>query len=272
MANMNIATIHDVLTYAHDVMHNRKALSKEDFEKCNATEQAFTQWETYVNDLRKVAVEYVNLTEDPEASDQKIDTARRAVYAEWRTILEVGAEDAFHPGFFIRKEDAAKIGHWGSFTTIDTAVGRVAANNGKAEFRKRIETLIGIRMAGNKILTDAERELLLKYEGSIRTIDRLTKEIDGFTRDGKEIIHGLKNDVADLEATVKKHTEQAKKYGLSDEDTENFVKFAQTKLDEANAKLADATKTLVAAKKVRDANKVEYDELRGKLRTIGMER
>lgn len=268
VAKSNLNSIRDALRYAHNDLHNRKALGKDDFEKLGMTEQAFKQWEAYVDELRDTAVKFVNLTEDIEATNQQITSAREAVWREWRAVLKVGTEDEFSAGFFIRKEDASRIGHWASFTTIDTAVGRVATNNNRAEFRKRIEILIGIRMAANGMLNDDQREVIASYEGAVKTIDRQNKLLDGYG-DGKDHVNGLRETLESQQAIEKKRIEQAKKYNMSEDDAADFLAGIKKSIKDTSDAIESAEKTLKLATQTRDQKKAEYDDLIAKLKTVG---
>ena len=268
MANSNLATIKSAIVKAREE-HNRHALNKKDFEDQGLTEQAFEQWCEYIKELRTVAVEYVNLTEQIDATDRQIETARRKVWAAWQDVLKQGTDKDFDPHFFIRKEDATKIGHWASFTTIDTAVGRMATNNSLTEFRKRVEILIGIRMAGNEMLDDDKRDLIAAYEGAVRSITNCNNLLDGYKRGDQQVV-GLRKRLDGAKAIERKRLEQVKKYGMTEEEAEDFLADIRETIKDLDKQVKDTEKTLKEAIKTRDEKQDDYNNVKAKLRVIGM--
>lgn len=265
---VNLNSIKVALEYAHDDLHNKKALGKDDFDSQGLSEQAFDQWCDYVNGLRDLAIDYIKLTEDINAEPKQIAKAKSAVFNEWRAVLKKGTEEEFNPGFFIRKEDAEKIGHWACFTTIDTAHGRVAAAQGKAEFRKRIETLIGIRMAGNAMLDDETRDVIVNYESAVKTEKRLMDVLNGYDK-AKDHFDGLTEQLSAKQAILAKMEQQAVKYKMTEEDAADFLKGIKGQIDDLEKAIADTNKSIEEAQKTQKKLKEQYTDLIAKLKMIG---
>lgn len=257
----NLPAIKDAIVYAYDTLHNSRALSKQDFEDVGLTEQALTQWKEYVEGLRKAANAYVDLAADKNASDQKINAALGAAWAEWRRVLKQGTEEDFNKTMFVRKADVPVFiaGMCGS-KLQKTARAKVLAHATAADFRRSIETLIGIRMAGNAILTEEQRDTISAYESAKHTVKTKTEALEGYERN-KVHIQGLNEKLTALKAVLTEKEALADKYNYSKEDREketgklsSDVKAVEKEIDAANESIKKANKTI--ASKEEDYKKV----------------
>lgn len=257
----NLPAIKDAIVYAYDTLHNSRALSKQDFEDVGLTEQALTQWKEYVEELRKAANAYVDLAADKNASDQKINAALGAAWAEWRRVLKQGTEQDFNKTMFVRKADVPVFIAGMCGTKLQkTARARVLAHTTAADFRRSIETLIGIRMAGNAILTEEQRDTISAYESAKHTVKTKTEALEGYERN-KVHIQGLNEKLAALKAVLAEKEALADKYNYSEEDRKketgklsSDVKAVEKEIDAANESIKKANKTI--ASKEEDYKKI----------------
>lgn len=269
-ATSNLGTMKDAIIEARK-QGNRRAISKADLEKVNVTEQSLANWEAYVEELRLAAMEYVDLTEKQTASDDEIQVALGAVYAIWRRLLKEGTEKEFDARFFIRKSDIGRIAHLcGERIHRSTKFNAQLVHAEKADFRKNIETIIGIRMAGNGVLNDDDRDTMVKYEQAQNTIKAKSEALDGFKK-GKETILGLKAKKTAADAALVKANEFVETYKLTGEAKDAYLKGFQNAVDTLKADIDDAEAKLKEAKKTEKELKKAYTALGKKLNMVGAE-
>lgn len=267
----NIKSIKKALIYAHDEMMNRHALNKEDFEKLDLADSTLNSWIEYVEELRETTKEYLRLSEDKDATEEQIIGALGKVAAGWRRVCKEGAESDFHKNFFVRKTDAYTIAEWCGRTATITARGRVWAPKGKADFRKHVETLIGIRMAGNAILTDEQRDYITDYEGAIRMIKNKEDALADTVTRGKTT-YGLRS-VAKFKAKdLEEHEAFFDKYKITGQEREDELKVYRDALATAKKAVADAEADIKKYEKIRDTNKEGYDKTIALLKSIGADK
>lgn len=271
MANTtsNLVSIKVAIAYAHDELHNKKALSEKDFTEKGLSTMAFQQWEAYVEELRLVVAEYNKLAQDKDASDKAIQTALGKVWSNWRAVVKEGTEDQFNSNFFIRKADATMIANFAGLYAMDTAVGRQFTTKGKADFRKAVETVIGIRMAGNAVLSDEQRDLIESYEKAVKAIKNYTEALEGKKDKKGTPIIGLRTLVTLAEKDYKKEETFLKKYKASEEETKERLQDLQTKIDNAKADVAEAEKKLKEAEKTKEEKEADYTKAIALLKSVG---
>ena len=101
----NLMSMKDMLTWAHDEMHNSHALSEKDFENLGVAEQTLDNWKGYVEELRKACADYLPLVESENATDKQIQKSLDKVWMAWRAVCKEGAEKDFNKNFFIKSAD-----------------------------------------------------------------------------------------------------------------------------------------------------------------------
>ncbi len=262
----NLATIKAAIVYAHDEMKNSRALGKKDFEKLGLPELELTLWCEYVEELRKAVVAYNKLIHDPEKepSEKEKDTAAGKITAIWRLVLKQGTEDSFHKGFFLRRTDTEELAlTCGNYYQL-TAVGRVPATRNTTDFRKMVETLIGIRLAGNAMLDDATRDLIVGYESAEHTIKSKTKMLDGDTK-----TRGLRDTVKGQKAELAIQQDSLKQLGVEEGIIDAYTKTLKKAIEDNEKAIKEAEKAKSDAQKVIDENKKAYDKAIALLKSIG---
>lgn len=270
MANTsNLATIKAVIAYAHDELHNKRALKEADFNEVGLSGQAFEQWEAYVEDLRKDVCEYNRVAQAQDSTDKAIQTALGRVWSSWRAVLKEGTEGDFNSNFFVRKADATMIANFAGLKAMDTARGKQFTNHGKADFRRNVETVIGIRMAGNALLSDDDRDLIEAYEGALKAIKRNTDALEG-TKDKKgNPIPGLRALAVIAENNVKKEEGFCDKYNVSAEEREDRLSSFKARLKDAQDAVKDAEKALKTAEKTKEDKEEDYNSVIALLKSVG---
>ena len=264
-----IMTMKDALAWAHDEMRNTHAITeKEATEKLGVPLQDFKDWKDRVELLRVACAHYLPLAEDENSTQQAINDALKDVFAEWRGICKAGSEKEFNKNFFIRKNDANTLAEWCGRSATLTARGRVWSTKDATTFRKHVETLIGIRMTGNAVLTDSERDLITTYESAVKSIANNEKKLEDTVVKGKTE-YGLnsrlrmaENDLAEEEAFLASVN--------ADEDTKDKrLKKYRKEVSELHKEISDALRAIREAKDVCDEKKAAYDKAIALIKSVG---
>lgn len=281
----NLVSIKSVIAYAHDELKNRRALSVKDFEENGLTAQAHSQWTAYVDELKEAVDNYNDVTQAKDivkafkavrpdvkgniTEKKAIDTIEGAVISTWRSVLKEGTENEFNKNFFLRDSDIAMLAGFCGLGTTNTAKGPQFSHKSSADFRKRIEMCIGIRMTGNGMLSDTTRDLIVAYESAVKTIDTNKAALaDSKDNDGRT--------VTGLESSLKLRTieleEQAKmldELGIDADKKTVILKGLQAKVDELTTKVSEAKEKIEEAQKVVDNNKESYEKAIALLKSVG---
>lgn len=248
-----------------------RAITKDDAEKSGTTEERWTQWKLWVADLRLAACEYGDLQADRNYSDgcAALRMAENAVWKRWRSILKVGEENLFHPNMFIRRTDVEKITTFASNVcyVYVPGKGKVAARTGENNFRKLVEQFLAVRIAGNSILSDADRDVIKGYNSAVAAEKKFSDILNGYA-EGDKMIMGLyemrdaaQHKLADITAAL----ENA---GVAEEVIKNVTAPQTDAVNKALADIKAAEKSKAAAEKTQGELKEKYDAISALLNKI----
>lgn len=265
----NLVSIKAAIAYAHDELHNRKALGKQDFEERGLSEQAFTQWCDYVEELRVVVAEYNKLAQDKDATEKAIQTAQGKIWSAWRAVLKEGTESDYNKNFFVRKADATMIANFCGLHAMDTAIGRQFTTKGKTDFRKAVETVIGIRMAGNALLDDEKRDLIAAYEGAVKTIQKNQDALEDSKDKKGKVVAGLRTLASIAEKRVTEEEKFLAELGVKKEVIDKRLETLKYAAEEAKAAVADAQKAIAEAEKTKAEKEKDYNKVIALLKSVG---
>ncbi len=225
---------------------NKSAITKDDAIKGGTTEERFEQWIQWVKDLRDVAAAYVVLKHSNTATKQEKDIARGKIFPAWRSILAVGEENVFHKNMFVTEHDVDSIVGYAE-TFVATVKGSAQSVQSPILFRKKIETLLGCRIAGNAVLNDEQRDTLAEFYGAQRTLKNATNRLNGTEdKDGKHI-PGILDTIKALTKELDDMKTLLTGFGISEEEIAKNATIAnmRTRLDE----LKEEQKTVESSKK-----------------------
>ncbi|MCR5453191.1 MAG: hypothetical protein K6F00_11245 [Lachnospiraceae bacterium] len=265
---VDLMSLHDMLAYAHDTIKNSRALSKKDFEDKGVSEQVFNQWEAYVEELRLQVVEYNKLAQSSSASSKAINNALGHVWVAWRLVIKQGTESEYNKNFFIRENDAHMIAEWAGLTAVTTAHGKQWSTASKTNFRRNVETAIGIRMAGNNVLSDDDRDLIQAYESAQKTVTNMTNALNDKIESGKTtpgyrtLLRGAEKALEDMQKLVKT-------LDVTDESRQKILEKYEFAVTAAKASVTDAEKKIKAAQETIDEKQKNYDKLIATLKSVG---
>lgn len=244
---------------------NKSAINADMCNKLGIPEQDFQQWKDYVQRLQDVTKDYLQKSHDIDATDKQLEAARGKIFAAWKDVLKNGTAEEYSPKFFIRKEDVTHIAGLCGEKFIGTAIGTRMANHTANDFRKNIERLVGVRMVLGGYLDDETADIILGYEGAVRTIKSKTAEIDG---DEKTKTEGLKSTIAKLEKKLGEQTTILANFNVSEDARAAILGGIKKALQDARDALKTAEEKLAEAKTKRDNLEVKYNDTIAKLHRI----
>lgn len=267
----NLNTIKSAIVYAHDTLHNSRAIGKAEVEACNISEQAINQWAEYVEELREASNTYLDLAHDADADAKKLQVAQGRVWSEWRRVLKQGTEKDFDSRFFIRKDDLVHICGLCGEKFMKSAKGKQLAHATKSDFRKNIETLIGIRLTGNGILSDDDRDTISNFERAEKQVKTCKEALNGYKDSTGKKVAGLKDQLKAAKATLKENEALADQLEIDEEKREIFLSVYKERVDTLDKAVTDTAKKQDEAEKTVKETQSAYDEVILKLRIAGAE-
>lgn len=283
----NLVSIKDAIAWAHDDMMNKRALNVKDFEDLGLTKQAHEQWVAYVSELKEAVDTYNDITQakdtlkafkaakietEKEVKDKQtaIDIVTGRVWSTWRSVVKEGSENEFNKRFFIYETDLPMIIGFCGLGTINTKKGKQFDHKQEADFRKMVETCIGIRMAGNGMLSDATRDVVLAYESAVKKIDTNKALLaDSKDKDGRTIA-GLESNLKLTTIKLDEQTKMLDELGIDAEKKATILKSLQTEVDTLTTKVKDAKKAITDNEEIRDKNQKAYDKAIALLKSAGI--
>ena len=205
-----------------------------------------------------------------QATAKQIEKALDKVWIAWRDVCKEGAEKEFNKNFFIRRNDANTIVEWCNRSAVNTAHGKVWGQKESTDFRKHVEILIGIRMAGNAVLTDDERDLIVAYEGALRTIKNNEDALRDRVEHG-ETKWGLRSKLKFAQSDLDKQEKLLDSLKIEGDTKEKLLeKYRDEVADKAKA-VAEAETAIKKATTVRDDKKDAYDKAIALIKSVGGE-
>lgn len=227
-------------------LNNKSAISKDDAIKGGTTEERFEQWVQWVADLREIASAYVVLKHSRLATKKEKDTARGKIFPAWRSILAVGEEDVFHKNMFVTEHDVDSIVGYAE-TFVATSKGTAHSVQSPILFRKKIETLLGCRIAGNAILDDDQRDTLAEFYGAQKTLKNAENRLNGTEDKNGKHIPGVLDIIDTLGKEIKNMKALLTGLGVSEDDISKNATIMG--MEERLEELKKEQKTLETSKK-----------------------
>ena len=256
------------------VMHkanNTKAISKDFAAGCGVPENHYKSWELWIKRLYDAAAPWGIKYNDKNVKDEELAEIYKSIFPIWRQLVRVGdSEEGGYKNLFIRESDAVRIC---GFTVKDgkSKVGSIDVAVGIKAFRRDVECLLGKRLAQNAALTESEYETVVKFEKAVQTIDKTTKRLYGYERDGKDI-KGLKDILAEAEAELIKMRAfaltLAKDYKEADIDNHPLMAGYVQAVKDAETNVKQAETTISKAQETKKKLAKDYKEIMAKLKPI----
>ena len=243
------------------------AITKAEAVASGTTEERWKQWCDWVDDLRMHASHYGELQGDSKVDDKSklMKSAEGKVWSAWRSILKVGEENLFHKNMFVRRSDVEKITTFACNLTYVyvEGKGKVPSITSKTNFRKFVEMFLAARIAGNKMLSDEQRDIIKAYNSAKNTVATLTKALNG---EGDEV--GMKKDLELKREALESVVSALKVANIDEEQIEAITAVQAGVIKALESQIEDAEKSIKNAKSTIDEKQAEYDEIVGLLDAI----
>lgn len=240
----------------------KRAVRKSDAEESGVRPEEFEEWKKNVGDLYEAACDfYEALGTDGESK------AEAYCNEVWARILKAGEENVLIPKMYIRPSDAHNMRVWACEIETKTVrgIGTVGVYTGLDKFRGIVETRIALRIAGNAILKDDDRDVIDTYVKACKAVESANKTLNGYT-EGKTTVSSIDAQIVDAQNVLDQVVEALTAAGV--EDVERLTgrqKAAVTELKDVKAK---AEKKLKKWAKVKDDLQDKYDKIVDKLDSI----
>ena len=247
--------------------NNKKAIDRVTAIAGGATDERYDQWVLWVDSLRDTVCEYVKLKHLQKTTQQQLDSARGAIFPRWRNILRVGEESRFHRNMFVRKEDIdSLVGFCERFIATDRGTQMTCTT--KMIFRKYVESLLGCRIAGNALLSDADRDDILTYGSATKTVESTLKRLEGYYTDDGNHVEGIKQKISTLEKILAKNKETLERAKHTPEEIAELTAGDSLTLKQLQKDKQSAEKTLKEAKETVNRLKDRVDRINDTLNLI----
>lgn len=170
----NFNSLRPALVAAHN-SDNRKAVDKDLCTVLDIDNKYLTQWVADVKNLQKTVTEFVDLSWngkfDSNITEEQIHEAREKIYPCWKELLGCAEKKKDAKQLHVSEFDIDALIKF-SWDFLRTGAGTCTAHVAEKKFRQYVESLIGCIIAGNDMLTDSERDLLVKYNKAKAAIDK----------------------------------------------------------------------------------------------------
>jgi len=250
-----VNAIRAALIAAHND-NNKKAIDIKLCKKLGIQEETLDSWVGRCESFRVYTLSpWVNTFFNESVDNETRKKLEDAIFPEWKEMLKTGEEDLLHKELRVDEYDLYLIFKFGT-CSVPSDAGTQFAIKDKKLFRKGMETVLGLKMAMNAVLTEEEREVIPSYEKAQKTIKSKTEYLEGekgavaALENLKKQVEELQGEVTSLELISKQvetgsdaskyilSTLEGKEYKLSViTDTKNKL---ATQVGNARAALADA--------------------------------
>lgn len=245
--------------------NNAKAISKDFAAGCGVGDVTYGSWVRWIDGLYEAAAPWGQKFNDKKVTNEELTKIYAEIFPIWRKLVTVGqTEIGGHKNLFVRESDVARI----CSLTIKhgkTDNGSVDVIVGKTVFRREIETLLGIRLAQNNAMTDADYELVSKYDKAVKNKTKAENRLEGYERDGKKV-EGLKETLSKVEKVY----EDMKTILISAKmEADNpLIAGYKKAVDDVKSQITQAEKQISGADDYIKKNKKEYTAIMAKIKPI----
>lgn len=193
---------------------SKRAIRLKDAEESGVRKEEYKEWLNTVENLYDASVEfYKSLGTDGEA-EAEAEVAKR-----WKLCVQCGESDVLTPNMYIRPTDVHNCRVWAA--EIDTKnvrkIGTVGVFTGKDKFRGIIETRIALRIVGNAILDDDDRDTIDTYEKACKAVDNANKILNGYTK-GDTVVSSINAQIIDAENVLTQIANALRSAGVENVD------------------------------------------------------
>lgn len=172
------------LVKAHNAGNDR-AIDKQRVTDCGISMEAFSVWKTRCDELHNTVFEYFvtkNAVAHGDATEDDLKKLRNNVFTQWKKLLEAGEASKTEKTLHVTEGDIEDL-YGFAWKFMGTRKGTVRTQETSLMFRKKVESLIGCRIAGDVILNAADRDILDASSKAEKKILQLDEKIaDGLAK------------------------------------------------------------------------------------------
>lgn len=257
----NINEMRKVLVAARE-NGNKGTINKALCEEHGVAEVWFNMYVESIKKLYLATCEYITIKHSVAATEDEKKASREKLYPLWKNILSNGEKGKHTHELRCSETDIDSIvGYCEIFindrNNIDNEEDFVSykeiAHQKESRFRKNIEILLGIRIAGIEVMSDTKRNFLLeqrKYMNKRKKAQFKKEEVERHLKDLKRIKSPTDLDLSDIKAAEETISSCTKKI-------EGFTKTLKELTYESYLKALEAGKTT-------DEEKATKEEKEGK--------
>lgn len=248
-------------------LNNKKPISAEFVAgnpQCKNPKAVYTAWIGAITDIYKVIQPWAVGFNDANVANESLENVYAKVCPMWTAL-----SNEVDPKMFVRTNDVHRLLSF-SLKHGSTLKGSIDVEVGLTNFRREVETMMGIRIAQSAVLTNDEYELVTKVDKATTNLEKAENRLNGYLDAKGTHIDGLKDK---LETAKNAHEEACKmaiKLGLPKKEIENHPLLKPYE-DAINTITADITKTekkIAEYKNTIKENSKEYDKIMAKINEI----
>lgn len=248
----NFNAMRVVLAEAHN-NNNTKAITKDMITSNGLNENYFTQWCDESDALLGACEKYIRLHHDYSVSHTKelkgkVSKAYDAIFPLWKDMLSQGEKAKDVKELVCDEYDVhSLIGYAECFYA--SIRGTQLGISTPTQFRKKVEALIGIKMAGNIVLSNEDRDVIAAYQGALKAV-----------ASAKTVISDADKQLANFKAIIDK---------CADEDTKKILEtsFASS-IEELNKMKKNATKKITENQAILDSTYSKHQLAQAKIKGL----
>ena len=273
-----INAMRSALVEAHNA-NNTKAIDLDLCKELGIAEESLTAWEGKCESFRTTVRSFVDTFFNEDVSDEDRKKLEDAIFPEWKRMLQTGEEDVHKKTLRVDPYDVYLIFKFGT-TKVATNHGTQFSIAHKKTFRKGIETIIGLKMAMNAVLSDEERDLIREYENAVTLRDKKTIFLEGNdkTKGAKDQqtalqaqLDSLLADISTLEIAAKSvetNSDAARYLVMALEGKTEKAKALQAEVTDLKKQIGNANDALDKAVKLIEKHQEAYDKAMSKIEKL----
>ena len=174
----NSNTMRPAIVSAHNKNNNR-AITKQDCKEFGIGEDYWYQWVSDVKDVYEAVRAHmtVKLSKDFAVhTEEALKSTFNAIFPLWKEVLGAGESSPWSSELLVEECDVVSlVGYMEQF--VATYKGTQRACNTLDVFRKKVESLIGWKIAKNEALSDNDVLIISTHESALRTIENCDNAI-----------------------------------------------------------------------------------------------
>ena len=270
MSNNSILKSMKVALERAHATNNKKAISKDFAAGCGVSDDVFTSWVGWCNQLHRAITPWIEKFNNKDVTDEELKSIYDKVFPILKTMAQVSDKK-----LFIRESDVAYLctkAHTEGASdngSIDVLIGAIA-------FRRKVEFMFGNRLAQNEVLSEEEYSIITKYDSAVKNQAKAENRLNGYVNTKGVSVVGLKDKLKEAEDQVelvkKGMVATYKQFGAipTDKDFENneALAIAVAIVDSIKADIKSVEGQIVKSQETQTKYAKEYKTLMARIKPI----